>query len=422
MKQRACLQAPHRRGILCLAAVLALGLTTCSRGPTDPEPGGRVPPRPLTAAEEQLVTCDNAFAFELFREIAAREAADTSLVVSPLSVAMALTMTANGARGETEAAMHAALELHGLTVEEINTSYRGLLDLLAALDPDVVLEIANSIWPRLDYPVEEAFLELNQQTFDAEARELDFDDPAAVDTINGWISEKTHGLIPRMLAMIPPDVVMYLINAIYFKGAWTYPFDEEETISVPFHRADGSQTTCRMMSLGRIEFEKFYDPEQGVQGLDLPYGVGDFRMTLLLPDRDRDLATVLAGLTAEQWDAWLARLAPGEVNVNLPKFKFGYQVLLNDALAALGMGIAFGPAADFTGISVRDPWISRVLHKAVIEVNEEGTEAAAVTIVEMIESATPGFYADRPFFFAIRDRHSGAILFMGRVMDPVWTE
>jgi len=408
--------------LFILAGSVALLLAQCSRGPTDPDPGGRVPPRSLTAAEQQLVTCDNAFAFRLFREISQHEAPDSSIVISPFSVAMALTMTANGARGETETAMHAALELSGLTREQINDSYRGLLDLLAGLDPDVVLEIANSIWPRLGYPVEEAFLELNRETFDAETRELDFSDPAAVDIINGWISEKTHGLIPRMLTMTPPDVVMYLINAIYFKGTWTYLFDEEDTAPAPFFLAGGEQTTCQMMSMEGGEFETFYDFEQGLRGLDLPYGVGDFRMTLILPDRDRDLGEVISGLTPEQWHAWIARLSPSEIDVHIPKFKLAYDLLLNDVLTALGMGIAFTPAADFTGISPRDPWISRVLHKAVIEVNEEGTEAAAVTVVEMIESATPGFYADRPFLFAIRDRHSGAILFMGRVMNPTWED
>ncbi|MFH1143952.1 MAG: serpin family protein [Candidatus Eisenbacteria bacterium] len=404
-----------------LLALCAANLPGCSKNPADPDDPTRTPPRPLTAAEEQLVSCDNTFAFTLFQELLDQESPGKNIAVSPLSVAMALTMALNGARGETQAALQQALALSDLEPQEINESYRGLIDLLAGLDPDAILEIANSIWPRQDYPIEADFLEVNRVYFDAQVNALDFSAPGAVDVINGWVETRTHGLISNILDNIPPDAVMYLINAIYFKAHWTYAFDPEDTETGVFHRADGRDVPCDMMYLPRLEVELplYTDGEGNFQVLELPYGVGDFCMTLLLPAADRDLDSLIDGMTQEAWDGWLAALQPTAVDVLLPRFELEYKGTLNDVLTALGMGIAFTPLADFHGISPRDLMIYRVIHRAVVKVDETGTEAAAATVVEVGEtSVPPSFVADRPFLFAIRDRHSGAILFMGKVEDP----
>ena len=410
MKSAAC------TSLLCV--LLALGAAGCGHDPAQPDDSTRVPPRPLTSAEGQLVSCDNSFAFKLFRETVAREDPASDVVLSPLSVAMALTMTLNGARGETQQAMQQALELSGLTQNEINASYRSLIDLLAGLDPDVIFELANSIWPAVGFSVEPEFLQLNRTYFDAEVTALDFAAPGAVDVINGWVETKTNGLIANILDNIPPGAVLYLINAIYFKGSWTHPFDPGVTEEAPFWRADGGISTCELMAMDEVEFPVFTDEATGLMVLDLPYGVGDFRMTVVLPAYGADLDSLIAGLTAPQWDAWLAGLNPMELPIYLPKFKLEYKQTLNDVLAALGMEIAFTPAADFTGISPDAPWISRVIHQAVVKIDEQGTEAAAATVIEQVTGISLNFRADHPFFFAIRDRHSGAILFMGKVADP----
>lgn len=371
--------------------------------------------RELSQLEKTLVESDNVFGFKLFREIVEAEP-DSNVFISPLSVAMALGMTLNGAAGDTYEAMKTTLELHDLTEEEINDSFRSLIDLLINLDSEVIFEIANSIWTRLGYPVLEDFYDVNRTTFDAEVRELDFSLPEAVDIINGWVSDKTHGKIEEVLDFIDPLVVMYLINAIYFKGTWTYAFDESQTTDGTFYRQDGTGIPCKMMhmkcALDHAEFRDF-------QIVDLPYGNGQFSMTILLPHPGRNLDTLIEGINSENWQSWLDHLETVEIDIALPRFTLEYELLMNDVLVALGMGVAFSGSADFSRINPYGGlYISRVIHKTFVDVNEEGTEAAAVTVVELREFAAPGMTMNRPFLFVIRENHSGTILFIGKCVEP----
>jgi serpin B len=400
-----------------LALVAAGVLAQCDGDPTGPPGDITGLPRDLTAAEEGLIAADNAFGLKLFREIHAQEQPGSNLFVSPLSVAMALAMTYNGADGATQAAMQETLELQGLTIDEVNQSYRSLIDLLDGLDPSVAFLLANSIWPREGFTVEQDFLDVNQEYYDAEVSVLDFADPNAAPTINGWVSEATNGKIESIVPdPIPGNVVMYLINAIYFKGDWTLQFDPELTADAPFILEDGTQKQVPMMAYPDVvEVGYYWDGD--VQAVDLTYGGKAYSMTIVLPVGDGEIGAVVESLDAERWAAIIAGLTVQEIDVRMPKFELEYEIKLNDVLIALGMGVAFGPGADFSKIAP-GIWIGEVKHKSFVEVNEEGTEAAAVTSVSMIDSAPPSFWVNRPFVFAIRERFSGTILFMGLVMEP----
>jgi len=401
------------RTIWLLCLLLCLALTACEQSATDPAP--RNDTRALTTDEKDIVTAGNVFGHTLFKSIAASQP-DSNVFISPLSVSMALGMALNGAAGETYNEMKATLALSGLTEEQINNAFHDLIDLLTQLDPEVIVKIANSLWIREHFPVLPEFIQVNQTYFDAETRELDFSLPAALDIINGWIEANTNGLIVDALDRIDPLAMLYLINTIYFKGTWTTQFDPEHTFDTWFTNSNGSMTPCQMMNL---ETELNYFESDDFQAVDLPYGNGKFSMTILLPSGDNTVTDIIAQLDSETWDDWMGRFVPTELIVGLPRFKLECGLLLNDVLMALGMESAFTQSADFSRIAPdRDLFISRVIHKTFVEVNEEGTEAAAVTIVEFIESAIgTAMCMNRPFVFVIRENHSGSLLFMGALVD-----
>ncbi len=379
-------------------------------------------PRDLTGAEAGLIQADNAFGLKLFREIDSQEDADANIFISPLSVAMALGMTYNGAAGETQTAMQETLELQGLTLDEVNQSYRSLIDLLRNLDPTVEFLLANSIWYRQDFPVIQDFLDVNREYFDAEVTGLDFDSPSAAPTINAWVDDKTNGRITQIVDdPISAELVMFLINAIYFKGDWTFQFHKPLTSNAPFYLEGGGQVQVpTMRTSGEIEIGRYYDAE--VEAIDLMYGGKAYSMTIVMPAGGGELSTLVQSLDAARWAEIIAGLTTGESEVWMPKYTLEYELALNDVLKALGMEIAFDALnADFSKISDWQLFISRVKHKTFVDVNEEGTEAAAATAVAVRLTSVREpvlFRADRPFVFLIRDRDTGAILFMGRVMDP----
>jgi serine protease inhibitor len=400
---------------------LVIGLLLASCGDaTGPEPGAPILglPRDLSAAEAKLIEADNHFALKLFREIN-RQEGDTNVFVSPLSVAMALGMTYNGADGATQQAMQQALELMDMSLEEVNQSYRDLIDLLVDLDPLVEVLIANSIWYRENLTLEEAFLHATREFFDARVSALDFGAPEASDTINGWVREHTKGLIEEIVPpAIPANIVMYLINAIYFKGDWASPFDRDLTQAGPFTLESGAQTTTDMMWHAEAA-PVGYLRQDGVAIVDLPYGGRAFSMTILVPEGHDGIDQLLASMTVEQWASWMAGIDSTDLIVSMPKFTLEYELGMNDVLSALGMDVAFTSLADFSKMFAPGGiWIDEVKHKAVVQVDEEGTTAAAVTSVSMTDSAPMPFVVDRPFVFVIREKYSGTVLFMGKVMDP----
>jgi serpin B len=334
---------------------------------------------------------------------------------------MALGMTLNGAAGQTDADMRRTLGFGDMKRDEINASYKSILDALPNLDPKTLLEIANSIWVRKDFPVQPDFISVNRQFYYAEVRGLDFASPDAPGVINGWIGEKTHGRITNVIDRIDPAAVMFLINAVYFKGTWLYEFNPELTADDAFIKSDGTPTPCKMMkqkaTLAYFETDQF-------QALDLPYGNGRFSMSIFLPKSGQSLDAFVTSFTPENWSVWRERFEPRETILQLPKFKLDYGIKLNDALTALGMGVAFVPGeADFGGINPdAELFIHQVKHKTFVEVDEKGTEAAAVTVVEIgVTSVGPGnetvMRVDRPFLFVIREKSSDALLFIGKIIN-----
>lgn len=378
------------------------------------------PPRPLTAVEKQVVETDNLFGLKLFRTTVDAEERSKNVFLSPISVSMALGMTLNGARGDTREAMEATLEKQDLSPAEINDAYRGLIDLLEGLDPKVEVALANSIWYREGLPVRQAFIDTNRAHFDAEVAGLDFSDPTASEQINSWLSDETRGNIPEIVPdRIPRDIVMYLINATYFKGQWRAKFDPSKTEDGTFHLADGSSVTVPMMKRTEEVKHPFLRTDQ-FTAVDLAYGDSLYTMTILLPSEEASVREVVDSLDTEAWAHLTERMAPRELStLQIPKFTLHYEKTLNEVLTNLGMGIAFTDQANFRDIADTSLAISKVKHKTFLHVNEEGTEASAATSVSIgVTSAPPSFVVDRPFVVAIRENHSGTILFIGTVMNP----
>ncbi|UCH11384.1 MAG: serpin family protein [Fidelibacterota bacterium] len=403
-----------------LTVCLLLMVWHCS-GPSEPNSISSVLPRDLTPTEAQLVESTDKFGLKFFQEIVEQQK-DENIFISPLSVSMALGMTANGAAGTTLEAMRGALELSHLTEEESNKAYQSLIELLTSADPKVQFDIANSIWYRQGYGFEQDFYQRCQDYFNARVEGLDFNDPASADVINAWAEENTNGLIDQIISADElAAAIMALVNALYFKGAWTYEFDPEDTRSDEFTLLDGSKVACQMMEQEN-DFE--YLETDHFQAVDLPYGDGLFSMTILLPTPDFHVDSLVALLTPENWQAWINGFETSSGLLQLPKFTLEYDILLNEVLEALGMGEAFTGSADFTRMLAGGGiWIDFVRHKTFVKVNEEGTEAAAVTIVVMTDSLPePLLRVDRPFVFVIRERTSGALLFMGKIVKPEWEE
>ncbi len=390
-------------------------LTSCEKmDPPSKEPKKVV----LNKKAAEILQADRQFAFELFKEIHALSEED-NMMISPLSTSYALGMTLNGANGDTRDAFRQMLHFDDLTDQEVNESYLDLMSQLVNLDKQVQFSIANSIWYKLGYNVLEDFIATNQEYFDAAVEELDFSDPEAVDIINGWIEEKTNDKIKDMLDFIPSNAVMYLINAIYFNATWKYQFDPEESFQEDFYLEGGGTHQADFMQL---EGTFNYTSQELFSAVELPYGDSAYSMVAMLPAAGVNIDALVDELDAESWDSWLNEAYPTNVLIQLPKFKYGFKSLLNDPLGNLGLGIAFTGGADFSRITPGGGiYISRVIHQTFIDVNEEGTEAAAATIVEMIESAGPqitSFTADKPFLYMIKENSTGALLFMGKVGKP----
>jgi len=408
------------RGLLAV-----VGLVAACHDPN--APSGAAPritalPRALTNGEQAVIGASNAFGFGLLRELD-RTRADSNIFMSPLSASMALGMTMNGAAGQTFDEMRAALAFGTRPAAEINASYRSLIDMLRALDPTVDFRIANSIWYRAGFPFEQTFLDESRQFFDARVSGLDFASSNAVPSINDWVRQSTNGKIDKIVdGPIPNDVVMYLINAIYFNGSWTTRFDRNQTRTEPFHTIGG--TTAPIAMMRRTDTIRVAETADA-QVVDLPYGGGAYTMTILLPKEGKSLRDVVATLTADAWQAAVTGATARSVELQMPKFTLRWEALLNDPLQALGMRQAFqGDVADFTRMS-RDAgnrlYISKVKQKAFVDVHEEGTEAAAVTSVEIRVTCACGpqvIRIDRPFVFAIRERLSGTVLFLGKIVRP----
>ena len=384
----------------------------------------RTLPRQLTEEEADLVDGSGQFGFNLVQRLTQTDP-DRNHFVSPLSIQMAYGMAMNGAEGETYRQMQEVFGMDGTSREQLNTSARNLIDLLSTFDDQVQFNIANSIWYREGFSVAGEFLETNRKNFDARIEEADFSDPATVERINGWVSDKTDGLIEKIVeGSIDPLTVMYLINAIYFNGEWTVQFDPDKTEKQPFYRPDGSTVETDMMHMEGQE-GMLYTEGEDYRAVSLYYGDAGFSMTLVLPVEGVGLESWVNGMDWTQWQALTDGFRGVTLTLEMPKFELAYEIEnFKKVLQDMGITDAFDPAvSDFGRINPDRPdlHISDTRHKTFVRVDEEGTEAAAVTsvgmgIVSVPQTAEIRF--DRPFFYVIREVESESVLFMGTMTDP----
>ena len=387
----------------------------------------------LTLTDMHLVQSSNQFGLNLFHKVAAGEPADKNVFISPLSISYALAMTLNGADGDTKNAIAKTLEVPSLATDDVNASFMHVTSLLTKLDSAVTFDIANSIWYRSGLPVKKVFIDVNQSSFNARVSALDFASPSAADLINQWVNENTKGKITEIVTPpIDPQTIMFLINAIYFKGCWTVKFDQGKTEDRPFYPTTGGSTTCRMM-LDTRQFDYF--ETDTFQAIRLPYGNRSFSMVVILPRPKVGLDGVIEMVDANTWHQWQGQFHPREVEFGLPRFKFAYDISLKETLRAMGMATAFDPEkANFDkmlepqDLQGQRAFISDVKHKTFLQVDEEGTEAAAVTAVVMAmtsaaePSPPPVMIVDRPFLFGIVENKSGSLIFVGKIEKPVWED
>jgi serine protease inhibitor len=403
--------------ILPVSAILLMFAAGCEKTGTN-HSGDMM----ITKNTEQLVRSDNEFGIELFKKVVNNNPSDKNVIISPVSAALALAMTYNGADGSTKDAMGFTLGKEGMEVSEINRFYKDLMEGLQSVDPEVTLDIANSIWYRNGFYVLPDFIQTNNSYFDAQVQALDFSSSSALETINGWVSDNTNEKITEILDEIPENAVMYLINAVYFLGTWKHEFEENSTTLQYFFPADKDPARVGMM---KLEDTIRYLQQEIFDAIELPYGNGHYAMIVMLPDRNYTTSDIIEQLTTENWSHWIESFTEEVVVVNLPRFKFEFGEKLNDELTDMGMGVAFSPdQADFTKINPDgNLYISMVRQKAYVDVNEKGTEAAAITVVEiLLTSAGPDgkihFTANRPFLFAIMEKESKSIIFIGKVALP----
>jgi serpin B len=409
-------------------AILVVSQTIigCHDSTTSPPQSPTKTPPTKTATQSQTVTASNAFGLSLLANLNTSDK-DSNVVISPLSVSMALGMTMNGAAGATHDSMQSVLGFSGMTDTSIDQSYLGLINELNGLDPSTAFTLANSIWYRQTFAVEPAFLNLNETYFDAAVRPLNFNDPAAAGTINAWVDSETNGKIPAIVdPPISDSTMMYLINAVYFKASWVYQFDSSQTQQDPFIM-QGPTTPNELVPMMYQSKTFLYYQNQSLQMVDLPYGNGNYRMTVMLPEGDID--AFVSGLNPTSWTSWINGLDSAKMWLYLPRFTVTCNFELSSALSAMGMSTAFSRVkADFSGISdAPGLHIDKVNHKVYIKVGEMGTEAAATTSVitvfpEDVVLPPPGtveMVVNHPFVFVIRDASTGTILFIGKVSNPL---
>jgi serine protease inhibitor len=405
--------------VVAFLVIIPLTLLSCNKQSVETFPTDPVPIN-LTADQIALISSENSFALDIFKKVIESSTESENVIISPLSISSALSMTLNGANGTTRDAMLATLGMNGLTPEKINNSYKDLTEALLNVDKRVLISIANSVWTEKNFVVKKPFTDVLTQYYNAESKSFDITDPLVPNQINSWIESKTNGLIKNMIDKLDQSTVMLLINAIYFKGKWSSQFEKDKTVQRSFYKSGGVTAQVPMMT--QISEFKIYNGE-GFTLAEFPYGQANFVMDVLLPDADNEIKSIIPLINDNSFKGWISQLSERKTDLSFPKFKYGYKKDLNDILTDMGMGIAFTDNADFSNISDMDLLISMVKHQAFIETNEEGSEAAAATIVGILATSMPaGPYIlniDHPFLYIIRETSTNSILFMGRVGDPL---
>jgi len=385
---------------------------------------------PMTAHSSSPVdvaAADNTFGFRLLNAVQKKNP-HGNVVLSPVSAALNLSMVLNGAEGETRHEMLTALALHASELKEVNTANEQLIKLLRTPTQSVTLSVADSLWvDSRRAKLRPEYMKRMHAAYDAELVDLDFSAPNATQRVNAWAAKETQGKIPKVIDRIDPAELLLLMNAVYFKGEWLHKFDKTKTRPHDFTRGNDSTRQVELMSqAGRFEY--FETPQ--MQGIRLPFGAGDLIMEVILPAQSSSLGELEEQLTREHWKQWRAQYAWHSGTIELPRFELKSDYVLNEPLQALGMRRAFqAGSAQLSGLLSPGPdaerlAISRVLQSTYWKVDEEGSEAAAVTTTGIRATAVARpeqpfrMIVERPFFCTIEDHRNGALLFVGAIHDP----
>ncbi|GAB3269410.1 serpin family protein [Larkinella harenae] len=363
----------------------------------------------------------NDFSFDFLKRVNEQQKKDENIFVSPLSLHMALGMLLNGADGQTADEMKKAMHLQGVSTADANQTYEFLMQGLPTADPKVTTKLANSIWYRNGFSVAPSYLDATKKTFNAQISGEDFSNPAPViNKINQWASDNTNAKIKKVIQEIKDDQVLFLLNALYFKGDWKYQFDPKNTADASFKLVSGSDKTVKMMHMN-AGIRHAFRPTYGA--FELPYGDGTYSMTVLLPNESSSAEAVINSLNATEWADLQQAMKESKVAIGLPKFALEYEANLNDALSKMGMPTAFTDAANFSKISTTQGLkVSFVKQNTFVAVDEKGTEAAAVTSIGVeVTSMPPSLICDRPFVVLITEKGTGSVLFMGKIVNPQTT-
>lgn len=384
----------------------------CGCGAITPDPDGTEWPIVLTKGQAAVLEQGNDFAFRLLRETH-KESGGDNLFLSPTGVTIVSSMLANGAEGRTYDEIVETIGLKGHSLEDVNACYSALVTGLLKADPKVSLSLANSFWAAKDLSLKKNFCTSMEKTFDAESFSVDFSAPGTLKQVNDWCSKKTDGLIPKMFEQLSPLTRMLLINALYFKGDWTYSFPEAGTQAGDFQTLSGKAAKASFLSLS-TDLEAYQD--KAVSIVRLPYGNGAFLMEAIVPSGGFE--AFLSSLSMEQLKKWDLAVQKQPVQLRFPKFtaEFDTDDKLVSVLQRMGMKSAFSAAdADFSNMASEPLYVSNFRQKTYIRLDEKGTEAAAVTVAEMRKNSAGGLFLafDRPFIYLIREQSTGAILFIG---------
>lgn len=371
-------------------------------------------------AKLMLVSSSNEFGIDLLKSIN-QDQANENVLISPLSINMCLGMALNGANGNTATEMRNTLGFGNMSQVNINGTYRALLNNLPNIDPKVTVNISNSIWPNQQYNILQSFIDTNINYFDAEVNQLDFSDPNSKNIINQWVNDATEGKINKIIDRITSDDVMFLVNAVYFLADWKYEFDPDDTYPGSFNLNNNSTVQTDMMLSQENKLEYYSDSIVNV--ISLPYGDSDnFHFVALMP-ANNSIDQFINNLAQSSLDQWINMVDKPlyPTRFQFPKFETQYKIKLNEVLKTLGMNDAFNPnAADFSKIAENlNLFISNIAHKTYMKLDEQGTEAAAVTSTGITTTSAPQIISfNQPFVYLIREKETGAILFIGKMVNP----
>ncbi len=404
-------------GILFIYCLIGVGLSGCQQEKVDPEETLNL--RELSLMEQEVITASNDFAFHLFAEVN-RENPETNLFISPFSVSMALGMAMNGAADSTLRAIHQAVGPAGLQPLEISKGYNELSTLLKSIDKRVNYTNSSALWYRQPLQAKNLFKDISAAYYDTWVEGMDFNHPKAANWINKWVESQTESNVKVMVEDIEEENQMFFTNAVYFKADWAQAFDKNRTAKAPFYQLDGTEVQATTMFADDARVIFYQDVEKTM--IDLPYGNRQYSMIILLPAAGYDMENLIDGLDAETLNTYYTSADTLMLDLQLPKFNITSKLALEPALAALGMGVAFGKEANFSNLFEEEGNVpvKQMIHHAYVEVNEDGTEAGASTAAGSVSTTPlPIISIDQPFVFFIREKHTQAILFAGKIINPV---